>query len=107
MRQAKKHLPVRRKLRRNATLPERLLWSQLRNKHLGFKFRRQQSIGPYIVDFYCSQVRLVVEVDGDCHSAKEAEKRDRERDEYLWDTGFEVVRFSAQEVCEALEGVCL
>jgi very-short-patch-repair endonuclease len=102
-----RHLEIRRKLRRNATLPERLLWSKVRNNQLGFAFRRQHSIGPYIVDFYCPMARLIVEVDGDSHVTSEAELRDSERDEYLWDLGYEVIRFSTEDVKEALDGVCM
>src|SRR5208337_573404 len=62
------HTENARQLRRNATIPERMLWNRLRGGRLaGLKFRRQQPIGPYIVDFFCHEVGLVVEVDGRSH----------------------------------------
>ena len=105
MSQNKRHLPIRRRLRRDATRPERLLWSRLKRAQSGLSFRRQHSIGPYIVDFYCPRTRLVVEVDGDCHAIPKVEQRDRDREEYFWERGYEVLRFSSQEIEEALEGV--
>jgi very-short-patch-repair endonuclease len=105
MSQNKRHLSIRRRLRRDATLPERLLWSRLKRGQSGFSFRRQHSIGPYIVDFCYPRTRLVVEVDGDCHAIPEVEQRDRDREEYFWERGYEVLRFSSQEVEEALDGV--
>jgi len=68
-----------RRLRRNATIPERMLWNRLRGGRLGgLKFRRQQPIGPYIVDFFCHEVGLVVEVDGRSHDERGKEDSQRE-----------------------------
>ena len=66
-----------RQLRRDMTLPERLLWREVRGRGLGPRFRPQVPIGPYIVDFYCPQARLVVEVDGQFHGDRMIEDRDR------------------------------
>jgi len=67
-----------RKLRKEATEAEIRLWSKLRRKQLeGFRFRRQQPIGPYVVDFFCPQARLIVEVDGGQHSDREAYDAER------------------------------
>jgi very-short-patch-repair endonuclease len=60
-------------LRTNQTPQEVLLWSRIRREQLNFKFRRQHSIGGYIVDFYCPMKRLVIEIDGSHHFEKEAE----------------------------------
>jgi len=57
----------RRHLRKKTTKAEQVLWSKIRKKQLGFVFRRQYSIGPYIVDFYCPQQRLIIEIDGKQH----------------------------------------
>ena len=105
--QSREHLPLRRKLRRDSTFPERLLWSQLRGKLLGYRFRRQYSIRPYIVDFYCPYGRLVVEVDGEQHASPEMQLQDNLRDKYLNNIGLEVLRFSAREIKESTEGVCV
>ncbi len=92
-----------RSLRRNATDAERLLWRHLRKRQLsGYRFRRQQPVGPYIVDFLCFERRLIVEVDGGQH----AESRyDSERTEWLESKGFRVLRFWNTEVLGNMEGV--
>jgi very-short-patch-repair endonuclease len=93
-----------RRLRRDGTPAERLLWRHLRNRGLrGAKFRRQHRIGRYIVDFVCEEAALVVEIDGGQH-ALEAERDDaRTRD--IERHGYRVVRFWNNEVTESLEGV--
>jgi very-short-patch-repair endonuclease len=86
------------------TEAEKLLWSVLRNRRLeGFKFRRQDWIGPFVADFVCWQARLIVEVDGSQH-ADEVEY-DAGRDEYLAGEGFKVLRFWNNEVTGDLEAV--
>jgi very-short-patch-repair endonuclease len=93
-----------RKLRREATVPERLLWSVLRARRLaGLKFRRQYPIGPYIVDFYCQDARLVVEVDGMSHEDKQ--EQDAQREMYLREQGLRVFRVTNSDVNEDLEAV--
>ena len=84
-------------IRRQMTPAEQKLWQRLRANRLGgFHFRRQQIIAPYIVDFYCHAVGLVVEVDGGVHLEQEA--YDRDRDENLKGLGLKVLRFSNREV---------
>jgi very-short-patch-repair endonuclease len=79
-------------LRKNFTDTERLLWKYLRSKQMqGFKFRRQEPIGNYIVDFICQEKQLVIEVDGGQHSTKNI--RDNERDKWLKGQGYKVLRF--------------
>jgi very-short-patch-repair endonuclease len=94
-----------KKLRKNLTDEERILWAYLRNKGVnGVKFRRQEPIGRYIVDFVCYEQRLVVEIDGSQHA--EAQRRyDLKRDNYLRGMGYNVVRFWNSDVKENLEGV--
>ena len=95
----------RRELRRKATLPEKLLWEKLRNRRLGFRFKRQYSIGGYILDFYCAEKRLIIEIDGEVHDTKEAEKYDEVRDKYFEELGYKTVRFLNREVEEDVEKV--
>ncbi|MBI2172456.1 MAG: endonuclease domain-containing protein [Chloroflexi bacterium] len=91
-------------MRKHPTEPERLLWRHLKDHLLGgFKFRRQQQLGQYIVDFLCWEQRLVVEVDGGQHG-KES-NADRERTTWLEAQGFRVLRFWNNEVIENLDGV--
>jgi very-short-patch-repair endonuclease len=79
------------------TLPEVLLWQQLRQRPGGFKFRRQHMVDPYVVDFFCGEARLVIEVDGAAHDGVGAE-RDAHRDARLRERGLSVFRVSADEV---------
>jgi len=72
-----------RKLRKNLTESEQVLWSRLRRKQvLGVQFYRQRPIGKYIVDFYCPKAKLVIEIDGSQHLAPEGARKDQARDEY-------------------------
>ncbi len=72
---------------------------------LGLKFRRQQQLGPFIVDFYCDETRLVIEVDGEVHSVPRQKDSDQNRDVYLREQRFLVLRFLNQEVFEDPESV--
>jgi len=91
-------------LRRNTTQPERILWSILRGKSLGgLKFRRQHAVDPYIVDFYCHEARLVIELDGESHEGQQA--YDARREEFLRDLGLTVFRITNDDVLDNLEGV--
>ena len=89
----------RKKLRQNATPEERVLWKVLRGRQLlGYKWRRQFSEGPYILDFYCPELKLCVEVDGLQHTAEEEVKRDNRRTAYLSKEGITVLRVSNEVV---------
>jgi very-short-patch-repair endonuclease len=98
---------LRKTLRRNQSSIERLLWSKLRNRQLlGFKFRRQYGIGPFCVDCYCPLAKLVIEEDGDSHYINDDIKlKDKERQKYIEDLGFTVLRFTNKEIAENIEGV--
>jgi len=88
-----------RELRRALTLAESLLWQELRyNKIGGLKFRRQQSIDHFIVDFYCSEKRLLIEVDGEIHNLPENQAYDRERQIFLEALGLTIVRFTNHDI---------
>ena len=94
-------------MRRQMTTPELRLWLRLKKPGLaGLRFRRQTPIGPYIVDFFCPESRLVVEVDGDQHGFAASERRDTARDAWLRANGYRVLRFTNREVMTELEGVC-
>jgi very-short-patch-repair endonuclease len=91
-------------LRRNLTDAERTLWQKLRHKQLkNLKFRRQQQIGPYIVDFVTFEKKVVIEVDGGQHAVEKDEDRERER--WLQGQGFEVVRYWNNHILESIESV--
>jgi len=95
---------IARSLRKNSTEAEKILWQRLRNKQLeGFKFRRQQILGRYIVDFVNFERKLVIELDGSQHALKK--ERDRKRDRWLRIEGFDVLRYWNNEVFEILEGI--
>jgi len=88
----------RKELRNNSTPGEILLWLKLKNSQLGFKFRRQHSIGGYIVDFYCPSKKLVVEIDGPEHSKKENKEYDKVRSDYFAGLDINVLRFTNAEI---------
>ena len=82
-------------MRENATDAERDLWSLVRGKQLaGLRFRRQQTIGPYIVDFYCSPANLIVELDGNQHREPDAIAYDEARTRWLEANGYRVLRIA-------------
>lgn len=91
-----------RDLRRNATLAEKRLWYWLRQRPLGFKFRRQVPLGSYIVDFACYEAKLIVEADGLFHAEQE---EDLERDAQLQAWGWEVARYWNRDIRRNLDDV--
>ena len=100
------NIPLARSLRETATKSEQTLWKSLRNRQLGgYKFRRQHGVTPYVLDFYCAEALLAVELDGDVHGIPEQEKHDRRRDQFLTALGIEVLRFWNEDVRTNLEGV--
>jgi very-short-patch-repair endonuclease len=95
-----------RQLRAESTDAERKLWSRLRNKQLGgVKFRRQHPIGPFVVDFYCSNARLVIELDGSQHRDITGAQYDERRSRWLSEQGYRVLRFPNADVFKNLAGV--
>jgi very-short-patch-repair endonuclease len=94
-----------RKLRRTMSLPEVLLWERLRGGKADAKFRRQHPVGPYVADFYCSAVRLVIEIDGEAHDRAGQLEGDPGRDAFLKQNGYQVLRVSAAEVMESPDDV--
>jgi len=101
-----------RKMRKALTPPEYLLWERLKARLPGRPvFRRQEAIGPYIVDFYCSKAKLVIEVDGGIHGEDTNYQRDATRDDWLKAEGFHVYRIPAAAVFanadEVADGIIL
>lgn len=95
-----------KRLRSQLTDCERLLWRQLRNRQLaGMKFRRQHPCPPYVLDFYCAERMLAVELDGGQHYEETGLEKDRLRTDYLERKGLDVLRFSNLDVLQNLEGV--
>jgi very-short-patch-repair endonuclease len=95
---------IAKSLRKNNTDVERLLWNHLKTRQLeDIKFRRQQPIGRYIVDFVSFEKKIVIEIDGSQHSVEK--NRDEERDNWLGLQGFKVLRFWNNELLENMEGV--
>ena len=94
------------KLRHEMTQSETLLWNRLRaNQLLGYKFRRQHPISIYIADFYCHQLRLIIEVDGEYHNEENQIKTDKERTEDLNFQSMKILRFTNEEVINDIEAV--
>lgn len=88
-------------LRRTMSLPEVLLWQGLRKGEL--KFRRQHPFGPYILDFYCDEAKLAVEIDGSSHNMGDQPASDVRRDAWLSEQGVETLRLSAVDVLKGLD----
>src|SRR3989344_1638473 len=96
---------LRRNLRKVSPKPEHIIWNRLRNRQLnGFKFRRQFGIGRYIVDFYCPQAKLAIEIDGDSHDRENAQLQDKVRQQEIEVLGMRFLRFTNREVMENIEG---
>jgi very-short-patch-repair endonuclease len=88
-----------RALRNNMTKAEIILWSRLRSRQIsGYKFRRQQPLLNYIVDFYCHDLKLIIEVDGEIHSLNDNPKYDLKRDNILKINGYHILRLTNLEV---------
>ena len=93
-----------RKLRRNLSAPEAMLWSLLRARAPGRpSFRRQHPIGSYVLDFYCAKARLAVEIDGMSHDVEDRPQRDQRRHAWLEAQGVTVMRIAAAEALAALD----
>ncbi len=96
-----------RKLRRESPTAERIVWSRLRAHRLaGFKFVRQEPVGPYFADFACREAKLIVEIDGATHSSDAEIANDRRRTALLETMGYRVLRFSNAQVFENVAGLC-
>jgi very-short-patch-repair endonuclease len=94
-----------KELRRDMSLPEILLWRQLRRKQTGFHWRKQHPAGEYELDFYCDRAKLCVEVDGEAHERGDRPRKDARRDRWLLTRGIRTLRVPAQEILTNLDGV--
>ena len=99
----KEKLQRAKELRREMTPTEKILWQEVRANKLGVRFRRQQVIQGFIVDFYCHKSALVVEVDGDVHDLQKEE--DERREKVLREMGLRIVRFGNDEVMRDISAV--
>jgi very-short-patch-repair endonuclease len=97
-----------RVLRSNMTRTEIILWSRLRSKKIdGYKFRRQQPVFDYVVDFFCHELKLIIEVDGEIHSLLENITYDIKRDKILKQNGYHIIRLSNLEIETNLDSTSL
>jgi very-short-patch-repair endonuclease len=95
-----------KELRKNMTESEQVLWEHIRNrKHRKLKFRRQHPIGTFIADFYCHEIKLVIEVDGEIHELPENKEYDIGRNAEMEDMGIAVIRFTNDEVLNSMSSV--
>jgi very-short-patch-repair endonuclease len=96
----------RKELRKRQTLQKEKLWWYLKDRRLlGFKFRRQSSVGGYILDFYCAEKRLIIEIDGEIHDNREHQEYDKLRDKYFKELDYKVLRFANRQVDRDVNGV--
>lgn len=97
---------LRRRLRNASTKTEYLLWQRLRRRQAnGFKFRRQFGIRGFVVDFYCPQIKLAVEIDGGVHGYAQQQEHDARRQEYLTALGIHMIRFTDIEILNDIDHV--
>lgn len=94
---------LRASLRKQPTKAETILWYRIRNNQLGYKFRRQHGIGKYIVDFYCPELKLIIEIDGGVHFEEANILADKEREEYLKKLGFRIVRYNNLDIIKNID----
>ncbi len=87
-----------RRLRRDMSLPEILLWQRFKGSPMGATFRKQHPIDPYVVDFYCAAARLIIEVDGIVHDMGDNPQRDETRERFLTSKGYRIVRIAAKDI---------
>lgn len=100
----------RQKLRNKSPVAERLLWEHLRNRAMGVKFRRQVSIGRYVVDFYCPALKLAIEVDGASHAGDDAREYDELRQSEIENLGVRFIRVANEDIyrnaLDVADGIC-
>ncbi len=97
---------TRKTLRNNQTEPEKIFWNKFKTKQFFWlKFRRQYSVWRYILDFYCKDLKLVVEIDWDSHFSEEGQEYDKQRTEFLEAVWLQVERFTNKEVMENIEWI--
>lgn len=96
-----------KKLRREMTKSEKILWVYLRRfREIGYPFRRQHPVGRFITDFYCPKLKLAIEIDGPIHNLEENVEYDKLRGQYFNALAIKTVRFTNQQILESAETVC-
>ena len=93
----KKEQEKRRSLRTNMTYCEKIVWMHLRKRQLGYRFLRQCSVDSFVIDFYCPELKLAIELDGDVHEIPEQKKYDKARQKYLEAFGIKFIRIKNEE----------
>jgi very-short-patch-repair endonuclease len=96
-----------KQLRKEPTHAEMLLWNFLKKRPLGYKFRRQHPLHNYIVDFFCFELQLVIEVDGSVHQHQDVMMKDIDRQEYLESKNIKILRITNKDVIESLDKVII
>ena len=97
---------LRKSLRNHATASEALLWLRLKNRQVAdLKFRRQYGVGPYVIDFYCPELRLEIELDGEVHNSHEAEVYDQMRTRFLNENKIKILRYRNEVVYQNMETI--
>ena len=92
-------------LRKNMTGTEKIMWERLCKKKLGVRIRRQHPIGNYIADYYCHELKLIIEIDGEIHLTKENKEYDINRDVTLNEFGIQIMRFTNEQVTDRIEQI--
>lgn len=100
-----KYKNLRKILRNKTTKGERLLWWKLKDKQIKYKFRRQFNIDNYMVDFYCHELKLIIEIDGYSHYNEEQYNKDKERQKYLEQNKLKIIRYTEKEVVSSLNKI--
>ncbi len=94
-------------LRNNSTAAEIILWQELKNSRPGAKFRRQQPLDHYVADFYCPALKLIIEIDGNSHDFAEINAKDKSKEKYLGQQGYQALRFTDSDIKDNLEAVLI
>jgi very-short-patch-repair endonuclease len=92
-------------LRNNMTHAEELLWNYLKVNEWGYKFRRQHPLFMYVADFYCHQLKLIIDIDGSIHELEDVKRNDAVRENHLKSLGLKIIRFKNEDVMNNLETV--
>ncbi|OGH77983.1 MAG: hypothetical protein A2469_01165 [Candidatus Magasanikbacteria bacterium RIFOXYC2_FULL_40_16] len=101
----KNNKKIRQKLRNTTTKSEKKLWSEIKQSRLGYKFRRQHGIANYIVDFYCPDLQVIIEIDGYIHAEDYQTEKDKKRQKFLENKGFNILRYRNEQVLYEIDSV--
>lgn len=96
---------IRRNLRKQEIAPEKILWYKLRNRYLGYKFRRQYGVNNYILDFYCPELKFAIEIDGATHGAEKEIDKDNIRQAYIESLGIKINRYFNSDIYKNIDDV--